>query len=47
MENLLSQSNNNYVTEDGDIQKWVGGIDKKRAKKVIEEGIEYLKNLKK
>ena len=31
----------------GDVQKWVGGIDKKRAKKAMEEGIEYLKNLKK
>tara|TARA_R110000796_G_scaffold215934_1_gene331989 strand:- start:968 stop:1540 length:573 start_codon:yes stop_codon:yes gene_type:complete len=47
MEDILSESNNNYVTEAGDIQKWVGGIDKKRAKSTMEEGINYLKNLKK
>ena len=47
MEDMLSESNNNYITEAGDIQKWVGGIDKKRAKKTMEEGVEYLKNLKK
>tara|TARA_R110001592_G_C12895571_1_gene726110 strand:- start:76 stop:648 length:573 start_codon:yes stop_codon:yes gene_type:complete len=47
MENILSQSNNNYVTEAGDIQKWVGGIDKKRAKAAMKSSIEYLENLKK
>ena len=47
MEDMLSESNNNYVTEAGDVQKWVGGIDKKRAKKAMEEGIEYLKSIKK
>ena len=47
MEDMLSESNNNYVTEAGDIQKWVGGIDKKRAEKAMKEGIEYLNNLKK
>ena len=29
MSDMLSESNNNYITEAGDIQKWVGGIDKK------------------
>ncbi len=47
MENLLSQSNNNYITEAGDIQKWVGGINKERAEKAMKSSIEYLKNLKK
>jgi len=47
MSDMLSESNNNYITEAGDIQKWVGGIDKKRAKKALDEGINYLKNLKK
>ena len=47
MNDMLSESNNNYITEAGDIQKWVGGIDKKRAKKAMDEGINYLKNLKK
>ena len=47
MENLLSQSNNNYITEAGDIQKWVGGVNKKRAKAAMKSSIEYLKNLKK
>jgi hypothetical protein len=47
MENLISQSNNSYITEAGDIQKWVGGINKKRVKTAMENSIKNLKNLKK
>ena len=47
MEDILSESNNNFITEAGDVQKWVGGVNKKRAKSTMEEGIKYLKNLKK
>ena len=47
MEDMLSESNNNFITEAGDIQKWVGGVNKKRAKSAMEESIKYLKNLKK
>ena len=47
MEDALNKSNNGFVTEDGDIQKWVGGINKERAKKAMEESIKYLNSLKK
>ena len=46
MENALSESNNSFITEAGDIEKWVGGIDKNRAKQAMKETIEYLENLK-
>ena len=47
MEDALSEKNNSFITEAGDIEKWVGGIDKKRAKQAMKETIEYLENLKK
>ena len=47
IEDILSESNEGYITEAGDIQKWVGSIDKKRAYSALEEGINYLKSLKK
>ncbi len=47
MEDLLNESNNNYVSENGEVQKWVGGIDKERARKSIEESIKYFDSIKK
>jgi len=46
-ENLLSEGNKNYVSENGDIQKWVGGINKERAQESLDEVIKYLESLKK
>ena len=47
MKMKMNESNDGFVTESGEVEKWVGGIDKERAQKALEEGIEYLKNLKK
>ncbi len=47
MENALNESNNGHITEAGDIQKWVGGIDRERFNKSLEEGIKYMEGLKK
>lgn len=47
LEDALNGNNNSYVTEAGDVEKWVGGIDKKRAKEALDETIKYLNNLKK
>jgi hypothetical protein len=47
IEDALNESNNNYITENGDIQNWVGGVDKSRANKTLQEGIDYLNSLKK
>ena len=43
----MNESNDGFITESGEVEKWVGGIDKERAQKALEEGIEYLKGLKK
>jgi hypothetical protein len=47
IQDKLSESNEGFVTEAGDVQKWVGGIDKKRAEESLGEVIEYLNSLKK
>ena len=47
MQDALAESNNSFITEAGDIQKWVGGIDKKRIQQVMQDGIDYLLSLKK
>jgi hypothetical protein len=47
MHDALNESNNGYITEAGDIQKWVGGINKTRANKTLEEGVKYMEGLKK
>lgn len=43
----MDESNNGFVTEAGEVEKWDGGIDKERAEQALKEGIEYLNNLKK
>jgi hypothetical protein len=46
VDDALLESNNSYITEAGDIEKWIGGINKDRAEKSKKEVIEYLENLK-
>jgi hypothetical protein len=43
----MNESNEGFVTEAGEVEKWKGGIDKERAEEALREGIEYLKSLKK
>ena len=47
MQMKMNESNDGFVTESGEVEKWVGGINKERAEKALEEGIKYLENLKK
>ena len=47
MKMKMEQSNDGFVTEAGEVEKWKGGINKERAKEALFEGIEYLKSLKK
>mgnify|MGYP003144965551 FL=1 len=47
MEMKMSESNDSFVTEAGEVEKWGGGINKERAEEAFREGIEYLKGLKK
>jgi len=46
MESKLNESNDGFVTESGEVEKWIGGINKDRAEEALNEGIEYLKSLK-
>jgi len=47
MENLFTESNQGFVSEQGEVQKWTGGINKELADKSLAETIAYLESLKK
>ena len=47
MKSKMNESNDGFVTEAGEVEKWKGGINKERAEEALREGIEYLKSLKK
>jgi hypothetical protein len=47
MENMLTESNQGFVSEQGEVQKWTGGINKELADKSLAETIAYLESLKK
>ena len=44
---IKNQSNESFISEQGDVEKWVGGIDESRALESLNETIKYLKSLKK
>ena len=44
---MLTNSNQGFVTEAGDVENWKGGINKELAQKSIDETVEYLESLKK
>ena len=46
-EEMLTNSNQGFVTEAGDVENWKGGINKELAQKSIDETVEYLESLKK
>ena len=47
MKEKINESSDGFITESGEVEKWVGGVNKERAQKTLEEGIEYLENMKK
>ena len=47
VEDQLTTSNESYVTEQGDVEKWVGSYDKEKVLESLEKTVEYLENLKK
>jgi hypothetical protein len=47
MKESIEESNNNFISEAGEVEKWVGGINKTRANETLEDGIKYLESLKK
>lgn len=47
VEEKLNDTNSSFVTEGGDIEKWMGGYNKKQVLEEIDKTIEYLETLKK
>jgi len=46
MKDRIQESNANYVTEAGDVENWKGGKSKKELERELQEGIQFLENLK-
>ena len=46
MADAIKESNQNFVTEAGDIENWKGGKSKEEFERELQEGIEYLEGLK-
>ena len=42
----LIESSEGYVTEKGEVESWKGGLPKEQLEKELQEGIEFLENLK-
>ena len=47
VEEELTQNNNSYITEAGDVEKWVGGLNEKRVLDALDKTIEHLEKMKK
>ena len=43
----LEESSKGFVSEDGDVERWIGKVDKEKAQEHIKEAVEYLEALKK
>jgi hypothetical protein len=46
VEDQLTQSNNSYITEAGDVESWKGGLNRERVLESLEKTIEHLQKLK-
>ena len=46
MQDRMKESNANFVTEAGDVENWRGGASKEQLEKELQEGIEFLENMK-
>ena len=42
----LGESNDSFVSENGEIEKWVGKLDKEKVDEYTKDVIEYLESLK-
>jgi hypothetical protein len=47
VEDDLKDKNQSYITEAGDLEKWIGGSSIKQKEQQVQETINYLENLKK
>ena len=46
VEEQLTQSNNSYITEAGDVEKWKGSLNKERVLEALNKTIKHLEELK-
>jgi|TARA_R110001592_G_scaffold103445_3_gene291487 hypothetical protein len=46
IEDRMKESNDNFVTEAGDVESWKGGVSKEEFAKMLQEGQEFLEGLK-
>ena len=46
-EEMLTQSNQGFISEEGEVQNWKGGVNKKLMQQSTDEVIKYLESLKK
>jgi hypothetical protein len=47
VEEELNKSNKSFITENGDIENWVGNLDKTKVLNSLNETIKYIESLKK
>lgn len=47
VEDELTQNNSSFITEAGDVEKWVGGLNEKRVLDALDKTIEHLEKMKK
>jgi len=46
MNEEINEGNDSFVTEAGEIEKWIGGVNKERAEEAMNKTIEHLENQK-
>ncbi len=47
VEEQLTQSNNSFITEQGDVEKWDGGLNKEKVLEALDKTIDHLEKMKK
>tara|TARA_R110001592_G_scaffold252600_1_gene515380 strand:+ start:86 stop:661 length:576 start_codon:yes stop_codon:yes gene_type:complete len=47
VEESLTQDNSSYVTEAGDVENWVGGLNRERVLEALDKTINHLEKMKK
>ena len=47
VEDQLNQTNNSFITEQGDVEKWDGNLNKKRVLEALDKTIKHLEKMKK
>tara|TARA_Y100000114_G_scaffold77598_1_gene71353 strand:+ start:355 stop:927 length:573 start_codon:yes stop_codon:yes gene_type:complete len=46
IEERLKESNDSFVSESGEVEKWVGKVNKDKVEEYVKEAVEYLESLK-